>query len=168
MITRQGRDAPLDDPNEVRRRVMEMGVSVAWAYVALDNGLHFAYPGKGTYPPEYDPRLRPWYVQTRNTRGPRWLQPYFDVSGRGLVLPVTRTLHRPDGRFLGVAGVEMTLAYVREHLLKASEIENVLSVALLDGAGRVVAASTEQEQEVEVGTLINALSIFFITTLLVN
>ena len=32
-----------------------------FGYVGLASGLHCAYPGHGGYPPDYDPRRRPWY-----------------------------------------------------------------------------------------------------------
>ncbi|NQT87342.1 hypothetical protein HQ560_11290, partial [bacterium] len=40
-----------------------------WQYTSLESGLHSCYPGHGGYPPDYDPRKRPWYIDTKKTKG---------------------------------------------------------------------------------------------------
>jgi serine/threonine-protein kinase len=148
----------IEDPTRVAREILDEGAALTWIYLGLEAGVHMAYPGKSGYPPEYDPRRRPWYVHSVDNRGTSWLPPYIDVAGRGLVLPCTRAVRRPDGTLLGVAGAEMTLAHLQRNLLDMSGFEGIRTTYLLDDAGRVVAGSGKQLGTFAVGTLVDSLS----------
>ena len=138
----------------VGARVREHGAALTWTYVGLAEGVHVAYPGKGGYPPEYDPRARPWYRYSIGRHGTTWLAPYVDVGGRGLVVPCTRPVRAPDGTLIGVAGVETTLDHIREDLLDMSGESDIRATYLLDENGFVVSSSGDTPQAFALGTLI--------------
>ena len=52
-----------------------------FGYVGLASGLHCAYPGHGGYPPDYDPRRRPWYQNAIGTKSITW-----DIMSKAQVL----------------------------------------------------------------------------------
>lgn len=149
------RDAVALPDAEQRRLILEDGPPLIWAYVGLKQGLHVAYPGKSGYKPEYDPRLRPWYKDSLKQHGPRWLKPYIDTGGKGWVLPCTLPLHASDGEFLGVAGVEMTLTYIKQHYLQLKDTPGILNAYLLNPEGKIIASSQEKEETFKMGILIN-------------
>ena len=83
--------------------------SVYWRYVALENGLHASYPGHGGYPPEYDPRVRDWYLDQKQRRALTWSPPHTDVTSRLQMMSVTLPILRPNGELLGVTGIDVRL-----------------------------------------------------------
>lgn len=123
----------------------EQGVPLVWSYVALAEGVHTSYPGHGGYPEAYDPRVRSWYRQTAGKPGVHWGAPYPDVNGLGLILPCTTSLFAPDGRLLGVAGVELTFGVLIERLLSSDDL-SARETLLLDGEGNVLVRSSEPGQ----------------------
>ena len=69
---------------------------------------------------------------------PGWLKPYRDMGGRGVLLPCTAPLFDAKGAFMGVAGVEMTLEYVRRALMSMPDMDGIEHTYLLDGSGTIV------------------------------
>ena len=130
---------------QVRERVAEQGTPIVWAYVGLEEGIHTAWPGKGGYPADYDPRQRPWYELSAHQHGPRCGNPYPDSQGQGLLLPCTTALYAADGRFRGVAGMEMTFDWIVQNLLVPDDLPGLQVAYLLDDRGRVVVRSNYRE-----------------------
>ena len=108
--------SPVPGPAPLARLIGGKEQSLRWIYAGLNEGIMFAYPGKGGYPPAYDPRKRPWYQRALGSRGPHWQDPYLDIQGQGWLLPCTRTLYDYHQRFLGVAGVEIALSDILRSL----------------------------------------------------
>lgn len=135
--------------------IMNTGLPITWAYVGLKEGFIIDYPGKTGYPDEYDPRKRPWYVQTLQTKTTGWVKPYIDVSGRGWMLPCTTPLYDIGGEFLGVAVVEMTLEFIRNNYLQISNVPAIEKTFLINEEGRIVVSSADNKETYKTGTLIN-------------
>ncbi len=133
----------LDPPSPGQRQELlaSEGVPIVWAFVAVEEGVHAAWPGKGGYPANYDPRDRPWYRLSAHKYGPRWGNPYLDSQGQGLLLPCTMALWDSDGRFRGVAGMELTFTWIVDNLLSMRELSGVKESFLLDENGQVVVRS---------------------------
>lgn len=78
-------------------------------FIALANGLLASYPGHGAFPADYDARKRAWYRQHDSSGDIRWAPPHIDaVSGR-VFINATIALRDPDDRFVGVAGIDVSL-----------------------------------------------------------
>ena len=144
--------------NLARKIIMEEGLPLVWAYVGLEEGVIADYPGKTGYPEAYDPRQRPWYRGTIGNTGISWLQPYIDVGGRGELLPATNPLFDNNGNFIGVAGVEMTLDYIRKRLMPIYGIEGLENIYLLNDKAEIIVASSDRSQSYSLGTLINSIN----------
>ena len=138
MLRSQGDDNTRLDPQAAHKLILEDGVPLVWAYVAVQEGIHEAYPGKAGYPTDYDPRTRPWYRLAAGKHGPQWGNPYPDTLGQGLILPCAMSLYDDDGAFQGVAGVELTFDYVIDHLLDLPDQQGVTETYLLDERGDIV------------------------------
>ena len=128
-------------PQQRQELLSSEGVPIVWAFVAVEEGIHAAWPGKGGYPADYDPRERPWYRLSAHQYGPRWGNPYLDSQGQGLLLPCTMALWDSSGRFRGVAGMELTFTWIVDNLLSMQEMEGVKESFLLDDNGHVVVRS---------------------------
>ena len=149
-------DVAPDDDKRAREIIMNEGTPLVWAYIGLEQGIIADYPGKTGYPDAYDPRQRPWYRGTIGKKGINWLQPYIDVGGRGVLLPATNPLFDNAGQFIGVAGVELTLEYIRKRLMPLYSISGLEDIYLLNDNAEIIVASSDKTQAYSIGTLINS------------
>lgn len=81
-----------------------------WQYTSLDVGFHSCYPGHGGYPKDYDPRVRPWYVEAKKENLLTWALPMVEVSTRTVALTVSMPVRRPDGSFAGVTAIDAPIS----------------------------------------------------------
>ncbi len=147
----------VDDDKTAMSVIKDQGLPLVWTFVGLEEGIFAEYPGKTGYPSDFDARERPWYVNTLNNEGACWMPPYIDVGGRGLMLPCTSKLFDKNGKFLGVAAVEMTLEFIRHRLMTMSDIQGIENTYLLNDRAEIIVNSEETSNTYERGTLINAM-----------
>ncbi len=146
-----------DDDKAAHEIIMNEGLPLVWSYIGLEEGIFAEYPGKTGYPEAFDPRQRPWYRGTLDKTGINWLSPYIDVGGRGVLLPCTNPLFDNDGKFIGVAGVEVTLEYVRKKLMPMYAIGGLEETYLLNNKAEIIITSSEKSIAYGLGTLINSI-----------
>jgi len=82
-----------------------------WQYTSLEVGLHTTYPAHGGYAPDYDPRRRHWYQETRDAGGRIWTE-ITDVTTGVMTLTVAQPVYHSDGRFAGVTAIDIPLEAV--------------------------------------------------------
>lgn len=107
----------------------ELGDLLLFASVTLESGAHVSFPGHGGFPPDYDPRQRPWYRAARQAfdparpgfRGVIWNDPAVDATTGQVTLTLSKPLAGPDGRFAGVASLDVPLARVLQEQEIASQ-----------------------------------------------
>jgi serine/threonine-protein kinase len=155
MLKSYKEDVAPDDDKLAHDIIMNEGLPLVWSFVGLEEGIIADYPGKTGYPEAYDPRQRPWYRNSINNTGISWLKPYIDVGGRGVMLPCTTPLFDNNGKFIGVAGVELTLEYIKKKLLPIYA-EGLEETYLLNEKAEIVISSSEKSQSYAIGTLINS------------
>ena len=146
-----------DDDKAAHEVIMDEGLPLVWSYIGLEEGIFAEYPGKTGYPEAFDPRQRPWYRGTLEKTGINWLSPYIDVGGRGVLLPCTNPLFDNDGKFIGVAGVEVTLEYVRKKLMPIFAVKGLEETYLLNDKAEIVITSSDKPITYGLGTLINSI-----------
>ncbi len=127
------------------------GVSPAWGYVGLENGVLVNYPGLDKMPVDYDPRKRPWYASSRKSRGAHFGEPYEDASGFAILLPCSMALYDREDEFFGVAGLDFSLDAVVA-MLELADVQGVTESWLVDSEGRIVVDSAHKGAEIEGGT----------------
>ncbi len=134
--------APITDA-EAHRLMTVHGLPIRWAFIGLEAGVMYSYPGKGTYPDDYDPRKRPWYQLGVDRHGVRWGNPYFDIQGLGLVLPCAASLYDRNNTFYGVLGMDVTFSDIIQDNLRRPGAVGVVESFLLDNRGRVAVRSSQ-------------------------
>ncbi|MDM8552499.1 protein kinase [Desulfobacterales bacterium HSG2] len=132
--------APISE-EEAYRLLTVHGIPIRWAFIGLEDGVMYSYPGKGTYSDEYDPRVRPWYELGAHKQGVHWGNPYLDIQGLGLVLPCATSLYDKENRFYGVLGMDVTFSDIIEDYLTRGNAVGVIESFLLDDRGRIVVRS---------------------------
>ena len=83
---------------------------IFWQTTGLENGVMTSYPGHGGYPKEYDHRQREWYRAVKEQGHLAWTGPYFDASSEQLILTLGTPVRRPDGAFVGVTAIDVSVA----------------------------------------------------------
>lgn len=153
--SRDSDDIMANDDARVQALIMHEGLPLVWMFVGLEQGVMANYPGRTGYPVAYDPRYRPWYRGSLGNKDVRWLQPYIDVGGRGLVLPATSPLFNNRDELIGVAGVELTLDHIRENMLPMADIAGLEETYLLNAEAEIVVASSTESPAFGVNMLVN-------------
>jgi sigma-B regulation protein RsbU (phosphoserine phosphatase) len=97
-------------------------------YVSLESGLHVAYPGHGGYPEGFDPRKRPYYQKAPKDGHVGWSNAIIDVATGKVLFTASVRITDDDGRFLGVASMDVPIEGVlREDLLYGQWSEQLRS-----------------------------------------
>uniref|UniRef100_I2Q2E3 Serine phosphatase RsbU, regulator of sigma subunit n=1 Tax=Desulfovibrio sp. U5L TaxID=596152 RepID=I2Q2E3_9BACT len=143
---------PSDDARRLTRLLptldtlhAKLSENMLWAYVALPDGLLCTFPGHGRMPAGYDPRERPWYLAALHRGGPAWTI-LLDASTGRLTTTVAAPIPGPDGKLLGVAGIDAPL----ETLLPESDLSRRWGEGVRAFFVRRAAPSTGAEAGVEV------------------
>jgi eukaryotic-like serine/threonine-protein kinase len=124
---------------------------LGYAYVGLDSGVLLSFPANALFPSDYDPRERPWYRQAPTGTRIKWGDPYADASGSGYLVPCNRRVRGPDGKVVGVVGIDAPLDRVIE-VLRVPDLPHQRRTLLLDSDARVVARDTDLGRSLGVGT----------------
>ncbi len=107
----------------------ELGDLLLFVSVTLPDGTHVSWPGHGGYPPDYDPRTRPWYRAAEaglasgqpGGGGVVWNSPAVDAATGQVTLTLSKALAGPGGRFAGVASLDVLLTRVLQEQEIASQ-----------------------------------------------
>jgi serine/threonine protein kinase len=109
-------------------------------YVTFVDGLMVHYPGFGEVTQGYDPRTRPAFQAAARTHGRRFRAPFVDWDTARVLLPCTTALYAEGGTFVGVAGVDVSLAALVAALPLPTD-GGWSHVWLLDAEARVLAGA---------------------------
>ena len=128
--------------DSARQLLLGDGVPGLRAFVTLTSGVHVSYPGTGGYEASYDARSRARYTSTlaaaTHVRRVQWGEPYGDRHGLGLVLPVGGVMFDRGEEPAGVAGLEVSLAWIAQRLLPMTDAPWADEYFLLDARGKVL------------------------------
>jgi sigma-B regulation protein RsbU (phosphoserine phosphatase) len=97
----------IDTMKELKEKFAD---TIQWIYVSLNTGVHISYPGHGGYPPDYDPRKRPWYKKAR--KNSEWIYPIVDATTRTVTFTVCQKIFSSNGSFEGVAALDIPITEV--------------------------------------------------------
>jgi hypothetical protein len=142
-------DTTATTPQEATGILLSRRSPIDYAYVDLPTGVHVVWPGIAELRSDYDVRRASFYQISANRRGTHWGAPYVDSTndrnGDDLVLPCTKGIWSPEGTFLGVAGVEMTVTKMVGTSMAMHE-RTTLRASLVDEQGRKVIDSRDANQ----------------------
>lgn len=91
----------------------------------------------------YDPRLRPWYIKTMQTKQPNWSEIYNFTSGE-LGITASRLFYNQYGELQGVMGVDLVLNLISKFLYQVKISPNG-QVFIMERSGFLVATSTTEK-----------------------
>ncbi|MEZ5703785.1 MAG: ATP-binding protein [Burkholderiaceae bacterium] len=103
-----------------------------------------------TEPTVYDPRKRPWYQLAASTGKRTFTDVYRSAVKNQFDLTLAQPIFAADRKtLLGVMAVDMSLARLTD-LIRSTRISDNAVTYLVDGQGRMVASSTDEELSVKV------------------
>lgn len=92
---------------------------------------------------EYDPRQRPWYLNTLLTERANWSKIYTFTGGE-LGITASNLFYDSQGNFRGVMGVDIILSLISDYLENIKISQNS-QVFIVERSGLLVATSTGEE-----------------------
>ncbi len=104
-------------------------------YVATDSGIMRTYPWNGKTEPDYDPRVRDWFIRAKNASGPVWSEPYVDAAGHGLIVTCSRSVPTKYGTW--VIATDVTTDTINQNILGLT-LDGSGYAVLMDSGGNVI------------------------------
>lgn len=123
------------------RDVLAANSAVSAVYVGTERGWMMRFMEPTDLDPNYDPRLRPWYLDAMayaHTGDVFWTDIYVDAFTGKLINSVVMAFNGADGNPAGVVGVDLLLEYIINDL-EALDIGHSGFAFLLDHGGAVLA-----------------------------
>ena len=103
-----------------------------WTYYGATDGGYYIWPLDDQLPADYDPRIRPWYLDALSAGKATLTEPYRDILTNVETITATTPVFR-NGKLAGVAAADFS----------AEELTGVLKAADFGGQGFVFLASPD-------------------------
>lgn len=96
------------------------------------------------YTPNYDPRIRPWYVAPAKAKRSTWTEIYTYFGHPRLAITTATPIYDKDKNFVGVVGTDLVLVHISQ-FLKSLKIGKSGQTFIMERSGLLVATSTEEK-----------------------
>lgn len=107
-------------------------------YLGTSTGISYRYSKSNSYDPNYDPRMRDWYIETMENHGNSiWLDTYLDSFG-SICVTNARAFYDEAGTLRGVVATDITLESMQEDII-SMKIGETGYAFLLDNKGAIIA-----------------------------
>lgn len=107
-------------------------------YIGTESGILQLYPWSTGINTSYDPRLRDWYINAKQTGEIYWSEPYIDAGGHGLMVTCSIPVSSPQKGFFWVIGADVTIQTINQKIIN-TQIGELGYAFLLDNKGNVIA-----------------------------
>ncbi len=105
IMTTEGAQADLLETFE---GFVEQNPGIFFLYMGTEDGRMLMKPDDDLGP-DYDPRVRDWYVAAKEAGTFIWTDPYFDDTVDQMMISACQPVYDPSGRFVGVVAADLTL-----------------------------------------------------------
>lgn len=93
--------------------------------------------------PDYDPRVRPWYISAVQQGKPTWSEPYSLFPDLVLAITAVMPIYDSDRQLQGVLGTDLTLKGIND-FMQTLEVGQSGEAFIIERSGLLIATSTEQ------------------------
>lgn len=115
-------------------------------YIGTESGILQLYPWSTGINTSYDPRLRDWYINAKQTGEIYWSEPYIDAGGHGLMVTCSIPVSSPQKGFFWVIGADVTIQTINQKIIN-TQIGELGYAFLLDNKGNVIARPELSSQD---------------------
>ncbi|MEA3308808.1 MAG: HAMP domain-containing protein, partial [Chloroflexota bacterium] len=126
---------------------------VTAAFIGTEQNISRYYPNinlGSLLPPDFEMQQQPWYFAATPAenlaRVVQWTAVYQDVAGKGLLVTASAPVYVNEDEFVGVVGIDLSLAQISEELMRGSSPDSY--VLLVDALGQPIVLSTQGYQDV--------------------
>ncbi|MFM9267558.1 ATP-binding protein [Tychonema sp. BBK16] len=92
--------------------------------------------------PQFDPRVRPWYVAATEAKTATWSKIYADFTSKGLGITAAQPLYDTSGQLQAVFGTDLLFSQVNEFLRKL-KIGKSGQTFIVERSGALITTSTK-------------------------
>jgi signal transduction histidine kinase/PleD family two-component response regulator len=107
-----------------------------WTYFGETDGVYHIWPPDETLPNDYDPRVRPWYLDAVSKGGVTLTEPYRDISTNVETITAAMPVLR-DGRLAGVVAADFTTEQLSE-ILAETDLGGLGYVFMISASGKIL------------------------------
>ncbi|PSB13908.1 histidine kinase [filamentous cyanobacterium Phorm 46] len=93
--------------------------------------------------PNYDPRLRPWYIAPVRARKPTWTKIYTYFDSPKLAITAATPVYGKNNKLIGILGSDLTLSQINQ-FLGSLKIGKSGQTFIVERSGQLVANSTPE------------------------
>jgi len=111
--------------------------NLAAVYVGTESGMSFIYPWFTGMDATFDPRLRGWFRQAKETGAMTWSEPYVDLLGHGLMMTCSKPVSNPRRGWFWVIGADVTVETINRNIIGTQVGESGYAM-LIDQHGNVI------------------------------
>ncbi|OPX69537.1 MAG: osmolarity sensor protein [Methanoregulaceae archaeon PtaB.Bin056] len=111
--------------------------NLAAVYVGTDSGMAFIYPWFTGMDASFDPRLRGWFRQAKETGAKTWSEPYVDLLGHGLMMTCSIPVSDPKRGWFWVIGADVTIETINQNII-GTQVGDSGYAMLIDQHGNVI------------------------------
>lgn len=126
-----------DDNARVLMEAMTEGGNIKDVYAGTEDGrmLMRSAEVEATLPPDYDPRVRPWYQKAQRLGRASFTDPYLDATSDETIISAMAPIKR--GNYVGVAGMDISLNTI-DQMLSTITLAETGYAALINNSGTVL------------------------------
>ena len=111
--------------------------NLAAVYVGTGSGMSFIYPWFTGMDASFDPRLRGWFTQAKETGNLTWSEPYVDLLGHGLMMTCSKPVSDPERGWFWVIGADVTVETINRNII-GTQVGDSGYAMLIDQHGNVI------------------------------
>jgi len=107
-------------------------------YVGMESGLFYNYTATIFENPEYDPRIRPWYIAALDQPNEvTFTEVYEDAFGLGMVITAAKAIFDKNGKLIGVAALDILLEDLKK-LVTQTQVTDSGYTFIINGNGKYI------------------------------
>ncbi|MBP1929757.1 sigma-B regulation protein RsbU (phosphoserine phosphatase) [Methanolinea mesophila] len=110
---------------------------LAGVYVGTESGMSMIYPWVTGLNASFDPRMRGWFTQAKESGSVTWSEPYVDLLGHGLMVTCSKPVNDPESGWFWVIGADVTIETINQNII-GTQVGNRGYAMLIDQHGNVI------------------------------
>jgi sigma-B regulation protein RsbU (phosphoserine phosphatase) len=116
-------------------------------YIGTESGVTIcADPDSARKTPYFDPRTRPWYINTKQANALTWTDVFEDYLDRGLAVTCAKPFYDASGNIAGVAGMGVFLNILKEEVV-GTKIGETGRAFMINEKGEIIISDTVIKDE---------------------
>ncbi len=136
---------------DIEKELLDGKLPIVSAFVGTTSGIMMLFPGRGSYPDNYDNRIRPWFRTGLGHQSIRWSPPYISSQKiRQMLVACTQSINDNRNKPMAVVGFDISLnvlaSFLEGLIQKSPWIESAM---LVNPKGQVLVKTGRRYHSIE-------------------